>query len=84
MVHVDDFALEYFSAPTSGDVSSHSALRRTGEESEIQMKYDRLVAQLSNVALECDTWHYLPRVWADDIINARAFLDTSNEKYKLL
>lgn len=51
MIDVIDFVLRRFSAVIAGGISLSGALRRTAEESELQTKFDRLVADL-NKALQ--------------------------------
>lgn len=72
------------SALIANEVSSNDTLRRTAGESELLMKYDRLVAQLSSVSLESGTWRSLARERGDDIINVRALFDKSKDEYNLL
>lgn len=67
-----------------GDVFPNGALRRTAEMSELQMKYDRLVDQLSSIISDSGTQRLLARERGDDIISFRALLDTSKDAYSPL
>lgn len=67
----------HVSAVVAGDNSSNDALWRTAEVSELQIKYDRLEAQLSTITSECGTGRSLPRERGGDVINLRASRDAS-------
>lgn len=55
MIDVVDVALARVLAPVFCDDSSNDPLRRNVEMFELQMKYDRIVAQLISVTTESDT-----------------------------
>lgn len=61
MLKVFDFTLWRVSAPTDDNVSANDALRRTAEASKLQIRHDRLAAQLSSIASEGGTWHSMAR-----------------------
>lgn len=55
IIELVDIALGFFSALVTVETTSNDALRRTAEVSEFQIKYDRLLAQLSTVTPEYGT-----------------------------
>lgn len=76
------FHFARFSAPIAGYIYSNDPLKHHAEMSEVQIKYDHLVAQLRTVTSECDTWRSLARELGDEIINFRAVLGSSRDKLK--
>lgn len=65
-------------------VSSNDPLRSHAEVSELQLKYDCFVVQLSSVNLEGDTWRSLVRGCGTEITSLRASLATFKDVFKLL
>lgn len=59
MIDVVDFGFERVLAVVAVDAPAGDALLRTAEVSRLQLKYDRLAAQLSSVTSQCDTWRWL-------------------------
>lgn len=55
MIDVVDFALELVSDPVAGAISFDDAEQRNSRVSELQIKYNRLMAQLSSVISERGT-----------------------------
>lgn len=51
---------------------------------ELQVKKDRLVAQLDSDTSDCDSWGSLARKTGVDIINLLPLLDKSKNQYELL
>lgn len=64
---------------------SNDTLWRIADASELQIKYDFLVAwQLSRATLESGTWLLMARERGDDTTNLRALLNMSTDESKLL
>lgn len=53
MVDIVELALEHMSALTAGDNFTIDQLRCDAKVLQLQMNYDRLVAQMSSMSLEC-------------------------------
>lgn len=84
IVEVVDLVFGPVSAAVDGDIFSNDAFRRTADQYELQVKYDRLVEQLNIITLECDIRRWLAREQGGDVINLRAAFDTAKEEYELL
>lgn len=76
LIDVVDCAIGSGLAPGDGEGFSSRALRRHVELSEIQMEYDRLVAQMSIGTSEWKTWRLLAPEQGSDINTLQALLDT--------
>lgn len=59
LIDIVDFALGRFFPFTDRNACSNNPLQREAEISEIKMEYGRFVPRLSNVNLDCNTWHSL-------------------------
>lgn len=81
VIHLVGFASGSVLAPVAGDVASDEPLRHDAEMSEVQINLDRLVAQLSSVRSECDTWRSLARVRRDDNIYVQTSLDLCKDEF---
>lgn len=82
MMRVVDFTLERVSTPIPSAFSYSNAFRRTEEVFEMQVKFNRVPAQVSSVTSECSIWRSLARVRGNVIIDLGPALNTSKNMFK--
>lgn len=80
---VIDFGLGRVSALIGDVFSSDDASHRTVEVFPLQMKYDHIMAQLSNITPECLTFQALAQERGHDTFKLRASLDASEDAVEL-
>lgn len=64
------------------DITPNDTMRRSTGVSEFQIKYGRLLSQLSWATFDCGTWHCLAGALGNNIINLRRLRDTSTNSFK--
>lgn len=77
------FAHGCVSAAVAGDVSSNDPLQRDANTLEVQVRYNRVMAQLNSENSECDNWRFPAREQGGNVIDLSASPDTSKNDCKV-
>lgn len=84
LIDVASFAIGCVPASVLGDILSKYPPQGDTEASELQVVYDRLVAQLSNLNLQYDPWRLPAHERRTELIDLQTSLATFMDKFKLL